>query len=176
MKGDHCISKKKELRINEAIQSKEVRLISETGEQLGVVSIEEAIEKAEDVNLDLVQVGGNTNPHVCKLLNYGKLKYEQKKKAHQSKKKQHIIKIKEIRIRPAISENDLMTKVNQGRKFLLEGNKLKVTIMFRGRELSRVDLGMDILERVVQMLEDISEIEKQTDLEGRRMNVVLTQK
>ncbi len=124
----------------------------------------------------MVEVGGNSKPPVCKLLNFGKIKYEQKKKAHQSKKKQHVIKIKEIRVRPSIGENDLMTKVNQGRKFLLEGNKLKVTIMFRGRELSRVDLGMDVLERIVEMLEDISEIEKQTDLEGRRMNVVLSQK
>lgn len=124
----------------------------------------------------MVEVGGNANPPVCKLLNFGKIKYEQKKKAHQSKKKQHVIKVKEIRVRPSIGEHDLMTKVNQGRKFLLEGNKLKVTIMFRGRELSRVDLGMDVLERIVDILDDISEIEKQTDLEGRRMNVVLTQK
>jgi translation initiation factor IF-3 len=149
-------------------------LISETGEQLGIVPIEDAIVRAEDVNLDLVEVGGNSNPPVCKLLNFGKIKYEQKKKAHQSKKKQHVIKVKEIRVRPSIGEHDLMTKVNQGRKFLLEGNKLKVTIMFRGRELSRVDLGMEVLERIVEMLDDISEIEKQTDLEGRRMNVVLT--
>ncbi len=149
-------------------------MISETGEQLGIVPIEDAIVRAEDVNLDLVEVGGNSNPPVCKLLNFGKIKYEQKKKAHQSKKKQHIIKVKEIRVRPSIGEHDLMTKVNQGRKFLLEGNKLKVTIMFRGRELSRVDLGMEVLERIVEMLDDISEIEKQTDLEGRRMNVVLT--
>jgi len=149
-------------------------LISETGEQLGIVPIEDAILRAEDVNLDLVEVGGNSNPPVCKLLNFGKIKYEQKKKAHQSKKKQHVIKVKEIRVRPSIGEHDLMTKVNQGRKFLLEGNKLKVTIMFRGRELSRVDLGMEVLERIVEMLDDISEIEKQTDLEGRRMNVVLT--
>ncbi len=149
-------------------------MISETGEQLGIVPIEDAIVRAEDVNLDLVEVGGNSNPPVCKLLNFGKIKYEQKKKAHQSKKKQHVIKVKEIRVRPSIGEHDLMTKVNQGRKFLLEGNKLKVTIMFRGRELSRVDLGMEVLERIVEMLDDISEIEKQTDLEGRRMNVVLT--
>lgn len=149
-------------------------MISETGEQLGIVPIEDAILRAEDVNLDLVEVGGNSNPPVCKLLNFGKIKYEQKKKAHQSKKKQHVIKVKEIRVRPSIGEHDLMTKVNQGRKFLLEGNKLKVTIMFRGRELSRVDLGMEVLERIVEMLDDISEIEKQTDLEGRRMNVVLT--
>lgn len=124
----------------------------------------------------MVEVGGNAKPPVCKLLNFGKIKYEQKKKAHQSKKKQHVIKVKEIRVRPSIGEHDLMTKVNQGRKFLLEGNKLKVTIMFRGRELSRVDLGMEVLERIVEMLDDISEIEKQTDLEGRRMNVVLTGK
>ncbi|MDP6533490.1 MAG: translation initiation factor IF-3 [Candidatus Marinimicrobia bacterium] len=162
------------MRINEDIRAKEVRLISETGEQLGIVPIEDAIVRAEDVNLDLVEVGGNSNPPVCKLLNFGKIKYEQKKKAHQSKKKQHVIKVKEIRVRPSIGEHDLMTKVNQGRKFLLEGNKLKVTIMFRGRELSRVDLGMEVLERIVEMLDDISEIEKQTDLEGRRMNVVLT--
>ena len=107
------------------------------------------------------------------LLNFGKLKYEQKKKAHQSKKKQHIIKVKEIRVRPRISDNDLQTKVNHGRKFLMEGNKLKVTVMFRGREMSRQDLGLDLLARIVEMLEDISVIEKQTGLEGRRITAVL---
>lgn len=138
-----------------------------------MLPIEDALAKADEENLDLVEVASNVKPPVCKLLNFGKLKYEQKKKAHQSKKKQHIIKVKEIRVRPGIGENDLQTKVNHGRKFLGEGNKLKVTVMFRGREMSRQDLGLDLLERIVTMLEDIAAIEKQTDLEGRRMTVIL---
>lgn len=138
-----------------------------------MLPIEDALAKADEENLDLVEVASNVKPPVCKLLNFGKLKYEQKKKAHQSKKKQHIIKVKEIRVRPGIGDNDLQTKVNHGRKFLGEGNKLKVTVMFRGREMSRQDLGLDLLERIVTMLEDIAAIEKQTDLEGRRMTVIL---
>ena len=125
-----------------------MRLISESGEQLGVVSIEVAIEKAKDVGLDLIEVAPGSNPPVCRILDYGKLRYEEKKRQQLSKKKQHIIKIKEIRLRPQIDDHDLSTKLNQGKKFLSEGAKLKVTLMFRGREMSRVDLGRIDMERV----------------------------
>jgi len=155
---------------------KEVRLISETGEQLGVVATQDAIERAQEVGLDLMEVAPNSKPPVCKIVNYGKLKYEEKKKKQINKKKQHVVKLKEIRLRPRIDEHDLMTKLNRGRKFLEDGCKLKITLMFRGRELSRTDLGLDVMRRVLDELSDIASIEKENPLEGRRMSVVLHSK
>ena len=151
-------------------------MISEDGEQLGVVSIEVALEKAREVGLDLIEVGPNTEPPVCKILDYGKLKYEEKKKQQLSKKKQHVIKVKEIRLRPRIDDHDLMTKLNHGRKFLLDGAKLKVTLMFRGREMARVDLGKLVMEKVLEELSDVAEVEKDIPLEGRRMSMILNAK
>ena len=162
--------------MNEAIKADEVRLISENGEQLGVLKLDDAIERAKDVGLDLIEVASNVNPPVAKILNYGKLKYEEKKKAQASKKKQHVVKIKEMRVRPRIDDHDLETKVSRGRKFLEDGCKLKVTLMFRGREMSRTDLGLDVLNRVIEMLSDIAEVEKHGELEGRRQTIVLTGK
>ena len=151
-------------------------MISEDGEQLGVVSIEVALEKAREVGLDLIEVGPNTKPPVCKILDYGKLKYEEKKKQQLSKKKQHVIKVKEIRLRPRIDDHDLMTKLNNGRKFLQDGSKLKVTLMFRGREMARVDLGKIVMEKVLEELSDVAEVEKDIPLEGRRMSMILNAK
>tara|TARA_B100000378_G_C18052144_1_gene413493 strand:- start:1543 stop:1998 length:456 start_codon:yes stop_codon:yes gene_type:complete len=151
-------------------------LISEDGEQLGVVAIEVALQKAEDAGLDLMEVAPDANPPVCKIVDHGKLKYEEKKKQQQSKKKQHIVKIKEIRLRPRIEDHDLMTKLNHGRKFLQDGAKLKVTLMFRGRELSRIDLGTIVMERVLEELADVAEVEKDIPLEGRRMSMILNAK
>jgi translation initiation factor IF-3 len=153
-----------------------VRLISDSGEQLGVVPIEVAIDKAKEVGLDLIEVAPNSKPPVCRILDYGKLRYEEKKRQQLSKKKQHIIKIKEIRLRPQIDDHDLLTKLNQGRKFLLDGAKLKVTLMFRGREMSRVDLGKIVMERVLEELSDVAEVEKDIPLEGRRMSMILNAK
>ena len=153
-----------------------MRLISEDGEQLGVVAIEVALQKAEDAGLDLMEVAPDANPPVCKILDHGKLKYEEKKKQQQSKKKQHVVKIKEIRFRPRIDDHDLMTKLNHGRKFLQDGAKLKVTLMFRGRELSRIDLGKIVMERVLEELADVAEVEKDIPLEGRRMSMILNAK
>ena len=151
-------------------------MISEDGEQLGVVPIEVAIQKADDAGLDLMEVAPDANPPVCKIVDHGKLKYEEKKKQQQSKKKQHIVKIKEIRLRPRIEDHDLMTKLNHGRKFLQDGAKLKVTLMFRGRELSRIDLGKIVMERVLEELADVAEVEKDIPLEGRRMSMILNAK
>ena len=153
-----------------------MRLISDSGEQLGVVSIEVALDKAKEVGLDLIEVAPNSKPPVCRILDYGKLRYEEKKRQQLSKKKQHIIKIKEIRLRPQIDDHDLSTKLNQGRKFLLDGAKLKVTLMFRGREMSRVDLGKIVMERVLEELSDVAEVEKDIPLEGRRMSMILNAK
>ena len=131
---------------------------------------------AEDDGLDLMEVSPNSKPPVCRIVNYGKLKYEEKKKIQINKKKQHVIKIKEIRLRPRIEDHDLMNKLNMGKKFLSDGCKLKITLIFRGRELSRIDLGKDVMDRVIQELSEIAEIEKDIPLEGRRMSVIMTSK
>ena len=131
---------------------------------------------AQDDGLDLMEVSPNSEPPVCRIVNYGKLKYEEKKKIQINKKKQHVIKVKEIRLRPRIENHDLMTKLNMGKKFLSDGCKLKITLIFRGRELSRIDLGKDVMDRVIQELAEIADIEKDIPLEGRRMSVIMTAK
>ena len=123
-----------------------------------------------------MEVAPNSKPPVCKILDFGKMKYEAKKKEHQSKKKQHVVKIKEIRIRPRIDVHDLDNKLNMGKKFLKEGFKLKVTMMFRGREMSRIDLGEDVLNKVSKFLSDIAVVEKQNPLEGKRIVMIFTGK
>ena len=153
-----------------------MRLISETGEQLGVMKTEDAIARAMDVGQDLIEVSPNAKPPVAKILNYGKLKYEEKKKAQASKKKQHVVKIKELRVRPRIDDHDLLTKVNRGRQFISDGCKLKITLMYRGREMSRLDLGLDVLDRIINLFSDIAVVEKHGELEGRRQTIILTGK
>ena len=162
--------------MNEKITAKEVRLISVDGEQLGIVPTEEALERAQEDGLDLMEVSPNADPPVCRILNFGKLKYEEKKKIQINKKKQHVIKLKEIRLRPRIEDPDSLTKLNMGKKFLNDGCKLKITLIFRGRELSRIDLGKDVMDRVIEELSEVAEVEKDIPLEGRRMSVVLSAK
>jgi len=140
------------------------------------VSTDDALTMAQDIGLDLMEVSPNSDPPVCRILNYGKLKYEEKKKIQINKKKQHVIKIKEIRLRPRIEDHDLMNKLNMGKKFLSDGCKLKITLIFRGRELSRIDLGKIVMDRVLAELDEIAEVEKDIPLEGRRMSVILTSK
>ncbi len=151
-------------------------MIGADGNQFGIVSVEEALEEANEAELDLVEISPNAKPPVCKILDYGKYKYEEQKREQQNKKKQHVVKIKEIRLRPRIDQHDLETKVNMGRKFLKDGCKLKVTLMFRGREMSRLDLGEIVLDKVAEMLADIAEIEKRDPMEGRRLTVMYTAK
>ncbi|HIF27219.1 MAG TPA: translation initiation factor IF-3 [Candidatus Marinimicrobia bacterium] len=170
------MAKVNKIRVNEKIRAEEVRLISETGEQLGVMKTEDAIARAMDVGQDLIEVSPNAKPPVAKILNYGKLKYEEKKKAQASKKKQHVVKIKELRVRPRIDDHDLMTKVNRGRQFISDGCKLKITLMYRGREMSRLDLGLDVLDRIIDLFSDIAVVEKHGELEGRRQTIILTGK
>ena len=143
---------------------------------MGLVSIDEALIIAEKTGMDLVEVAPNSNPPVCRILDYGKMKYEAKKKEQQSKKKQHVVKIKEIRIRPRIDKHDLDNKLNMGKRFLKEGFKLKVTMMFRGREMSRIDLGEDVLNKIVTILDEVAVLEKQSPLEGRRIVMMFTGK
>ena len=153
-----------------------MRLIGESGEQMGIVSISEAMESARSAGLDLVEVASGTEPPVCKIMDYGKLKYDQKKKDQESKKKQHVIRVKEIRFRPRISDHDLEIKVNRIKKFISEGNKVKVTLMYRGREMARQDLGEQLIRRIEDTLSDVAEVEKRGDLEGRRISVVMSPK
>ena len=137
---------------------------------------EDAIARAMDVGQDLIEVAPNAKPPVAKILNYGKLKYEEKKKAQASKKKQHVVKIKELRVRPRIDDHDLLTKVDRGRQFISDGCKLKITLMYRGREMSRLDLGLDVLDRIINLFSDIAVVEKHGELEGRRQTIILTGK
>ncbi|MFQ6604699.1 MAG: translation initiation factor IF-3 [Fidelibacterota bacterium] len=174
--GGYLIAKQNKPRINDNIKEQEVRLIDHKGEQVGIVSIETALQTARETGLDLVEVAPNAKPPVCKILDYGKIKYEAKKKKQASKKKQHVVKLKEVRIRPHIDVHDLETKLNQGIKFLQEGCKLKVTVMFRGREMSRLDLGDLLMDRVKAILEDVAVIEKENGLEGRSMSTIFIAK
>lgn len=141
---------------------------------MGVVDLDTALDRAQQAGLDLVEVAPKAKPPVCRIMDYGKLKYDAKKKQHDSKKKQHVIKIKEVRFRPQISDHDFETKVRHARKFLGDGNKVKVTIMFRGREMARQDLGENVVSRVIEALADCAEVEKREALEGRRFSVMLT--
>jgi translation initiation factor IF-3 len=167
---------KQELPINSQIKAKEVQLISDDGEKLGVISIQEALTKAEEKNLDLVLVAPNVNPPVCKIMNYGKYKFEQAKKEKEAKKKQKTLEIKEIRITPNIEEHDFGFKSKNARKFLEEGNKVKITVKFRGREVNNVKLGENVLDKFTEALEDIAVVEKKPKLEGRNMFIMLSKK
>ena len=167
---------KQELPINEQIRAKEVQLIGENGEKLGVLSLNDALDKAEEKKLDLVLVAPNGNPPVCKIMNYGKYKFEQAKKEKEAKKKQKTIEIKEVRLSPNIDVNDLNTKNNAARKFIEKGNKVKVTLRFRGREMAHIDSSKHILEEFAEKLSDIAVVEKAPKLEGRSMMMFLTEK
>lgn len=162
--------------INEQIRDKEVRLIGANGEQLGVVSSKEAQMLAKDNNLDLVKVAPKADPPVCKIIDYGKFKYEQTKREKEAKKKQNVISIKEVRFSPNIEEHDIQTKMKQANKFLLKGDKVKVSVRFRGRELAHTNNGRTILMEFAKELEEIAEIEKFPKMEGRSMVMFLTPK
>tara|TARA_E500000331_G_scaffold249286_1_gene239719 strand:+ start:168 stop:623 length:456 start_codon:yes stop_codon:yes gene_type:complete len=151
-------------------------LIGANGEQLGVVSFQEAIDKTDTAGLDLVEISPNTNPPVCKILDYGKYIYEKQKLEKKNKKKQHVIHVKEIRVRPNTGDHDLLTKLNRAKKFLESGDKVKITVMYRGREMARQDMGVDTLNRVVEILDDFAEIDKQANMEGRRLSLILSPK
>ena len=151
-------------------------MISQNKEQIGVVSVKEALIKAQDAGLDLVEISPNAKPPVCKIMDFGKFKYEEKKKAQQSKKKQQVIKVKELRMRPNIGDHDLENKLKMGKKFLSEGCKLKLTLMYRGREMSRQDLGQELMQRVLSALSEYAELEKDSPLTGRKKSIILAPK
>ena len=167
---------KQELPINGQIRAKEVQLISETGEKLGMVPLSRALDLAGEKKLDLVLVSPNSQIPVCKIMNYGKYKFEQSKKETEAKKKQKVQETKELRITPNIEEHDFGFKAKNARKFLEDGNKVKITVRFRGRELNNVKMGEDVLNQFISELEDISVVEKKPKLEGKNMFIILAKK
>ena len=171
-----CFNIKQELPVNGQIREKEVQLIGVNGEKLGVVSIREALDKAAEDNLDLVLVSPNAKPAVCKIMNYGKYKFEQSKKEKEAKKKQKTLEIKEIRITPNIEEHDFGFKAKNARKFIEGGNKLKITVRFRGREINNSKMGETVLNKFIDELSDIAVVEKKPKLEGKNMFIMLAKK
>ena len=165
-----------DLMINEQIRDKEVRLIGEDGEQLGIVSSRDALKMAEEAGLDLVKIAPTAKPPVCKIVDYGKYKYEQVRKEKEAKKKQKVIDIKEIRLSPNIDTNDLNTKIGAARKFLTKGDRVKITLRFRGREMAHMNNSKHILDDIAQSLSDIAVVEKAPKVEGRSMTMFLTEK
>ncbi len=162
--------------INEQIRDKEVRLIGEDGEQLGIVSSRDALKMAEEAGLDLVKIAPTAKPPVCKIVDYGKYKCEQVRKEKEAKKKQKVIDIKEIRLSPNIDTNDLNTKIGAARKFLTKGDRVKITLRFRGREMAHMNNSKHILDDIAQSLSDIAVVEKAPKVEGRSMTMFLTEK
>ncbi len=165
-----------ELFINEQIRDKEVRVIGEDGEQLGVMPTKEAQKLADDAGLDLVKIAPTAKPPVCKIVDYGKYRYEQARKEKEAKKKQKTVEIKEIRLSPNIDTNDLNTKMNAARKFLSKGDKVKVTLRFRGREMAHMANSKHILDDFAENLSDVATLEKAPKVEGRSMTMFLTEK
>lgn len=159
----------KDLMINEEIRSSKVRLIDDEGEQIGVIPIKEALKMAENKHLDLVNVAPNAKPPVCKILDYGKYKYDALKKEKEAKKNQKVINVKEIRLSPNIEKHDLEVKANQASKFLSNENRVKVSVRFRGRELGHKDLGKEVLDKFYELTKDVGQIEKKPSMEGRMM-------
>ncbi|MFZ5539284.1 MAG: translation initiation factor IF-3 [Pseudomonadota bacterium] len=163
-------------RINREITAPEVRLVGVDGEPLGIVKLAEALRLAEEKDVDLVEIAPNAVPPVCRLMDYGKFKYQEQKKAHEARLKQKVIEVKEIKFRPATDDHDYQTKVRKLQEFLQEGDKAKVTMRFRGREMAHQELGLKLLERVRNDLEAISQVEAMPKLEGRQMVMVLAPK
>ena len=164
---------REEYRINDRIEAPEVRLVDEEGGMVGVVRLAEALQRAEEAGMDLVEVSPNASPPVCKILDYGKFKYESQKKANAARKKQRVIDVKEIKMRPNIDDNDYNTKMRKIYEFLDEGDKVKVTMRFRGRELAHQDIAMGVLSRVRDQLGDRVKIEQFPRMEGRQMVMVM---
>ena len=167
---------KQELPTNGQIRAKEVQLISETGEKLGIVPLAKALDLATEKKLDLVLVSPNSQVPVCKIMNYGKYKFEQAKKEKEAKKKQKVQETKELRITPNIEEHDFGFKCKNARKFLEDGNKVKITVRFRGREVNNTKLGEQVLNQFIENLEDISIVERKPKLEGKNMFIILAKK
>jgi translation initiation factor IF-3 len=163
-------------RINEEINSVKVRLVDERGEMIGVVSRTDALARASEAGLDLVEVAANADPPVCKILDFGKFKYEEQKRKNEARKKQKIIEVKEIKLRPGIDDHDYDVKMRNMLKFIEEGDKVKITMRFRGRELAHQEIGMNVLMRVRDDLDKIAKVEQVPRMEGRQMTMVMSPK
>jgi translation initiation factor IF-3 len=168
--------REKRVRVNRQIRISPVRVIGPGGEQLGVMAVDEALAAALERGLDLVEVAPMARPPVVKIMDYGKFKFEQAKAARAAKKKQHVIHLKEVKYRPGIDDHDFDFKTRHAREFLADGNKVKVTMMYRGRQMAHIELGREVLDRVAQELKDIGKIEQEPKLEGRNMSMVLAPK
>ncbi len=162
------------MRINSQIRSEKVRLVGADGEMVGVVTIREALGAAEEVGLDLVEISPNAEPPVCKILDYGKFKYEQQKKANEARKKQKTVEVKELKLRPMIEDHDYQVKLRAAKKFLEEGDKVKFTLRYRGRELAHQELGLKVLLRMKADLVELSKVEQEPKMEGRQMIMMLS--
>ncbi len=164
----------KRLRVNERIIAREVRLVGENGEQLGIMPLSQALETARRHNLDLIEVAATATPPVCRLLDYGKYKYEQTKKEREARKSQKVSLLREIRLRPKIGNHDFEAKARSARKLLDGGDKVKVTILFRGREITHPELGLKLLQRMAESLKEVASLDGQPSMEGKRMSVILS--
>lgn len=163
-------------QINEEIRDKEIRLISDSGEQLGIMSAQDALRMAEEQNLDLVKISPNAVPPVCKLMDYGKFRFEQTKREKEVRKNQRVVEIKEVRMSPSIDVNDFNVKMRNAQKFLSEGNRCKVTVRFRGREMAHTEIGQDLLAKFAEGCSEIAVMDKAPKLEGRHMSIFLSPK
>jgi translation initiation factor IF-3 len=164
----------RDLRVNHEIRAREVRLVDDDGRQIGIVPLREALRMAAERGLDLVEVAATANPPVCRILDYGRYKYEQEKREREARKKQHIIQIKELVLSPKIADHDLMILARKGERFLREGDKVKLIMRFRGREITHPELGREVFGRLQQQLAAVGQVESEPRLEGRTMVMVLT--
>jgi translation initiation factor IF-3 len=160
-------------RVNQQIRISPVRVVNPDGEQLGILPIERALEIAEEMSLDLVEVAPMARPPVCRIMDYGKFKYEEQRKAREARKKQQHVQIKEVKMRPGIEEHDFDFKIRHARRFLEEGNKVKLTMMFRGRQVAHPEIGRQVLQRVVEEVSEVGKVESSPSMEGRSMTMVL---
>ena len=162
--------------LNEEINDKEIRLIGSEGEQLGIMSSAEALRIADEQGLDLVKISPQATPPVCKLMNYGKFRFEQSKREKEAKKNQHVVEIKEIRMSPGIDVGDFNTKLKNAQKFITDGNRVKVSVRFRGREMAHTEIGKELLDRFADQCTEVANLDKPAKMEGRMMSIVLTPK
>ena len=163
-------------QINDEIRDREVRLVSESGEQLGIMSAHDALAKAEEAGLDLVKISPKATPPVCKLMDYGKFKFEQSKREKEARKNQHVVEIKEVRMSPGIDVNDFNVKLRNAQKFLSEGDRVKATVRFRGREMAHTDIGRKLLMKFAEDCAEVAVMDKEPKLDGRHNNMFLSPK
>ena len=176
VEGGASVISKLQHELNEEIRDPQIRLIGETGEQLGIVSSAEALHIADEKGLDLVKISPQATPPVCKLMNYGKYKFEQSKREKEARKNQHVVEIKEIRMSPGIDVGDFNTKLKNAQKFLADGNRVKVSVRFRGREMAHTDIGRDLLKKFAELCSEVATLDKAAKLEGRNMSMFLSPK